>query len=62
MNILLINVHGAILDTPDFCSNLSLKLEKLHHDQPIIVEGDFNLIINMNLYFKKNTKTLTIKR
>lgn len=44
------------------CSNLSLKLEKLHDDQHIIVEGDFNIIINMNLDFKKKTKTLTIKR
>lgn len=45
------------------CSNLSLKLEKLHDDQHIIVEGDFNIIINMNQDLKKkNTKTLTIKR
>lgn len=56
MNILLINVYGSILDTPDFCSNLSLKPEKIQDDQHIIVEGDFNLIINMNLDLKKIQK------
>lgn len=46
-------VYGSILDTPDFCNNLSLKPEKIQDDQHIIVEGDFNLIIDMNLDSKK---------
>lgn len=44
------------------CSNLSLKLEKLHDDQHIIVEGDFNIIINMNLDLKKKYKNLNNKK
>lgn len=32
INILLINVYGPNLDTPNFYSNLSLKLEELHDD------------------------------
>lgn len=60
MNILLIIVYGSILDTPDFCNNLSLKPEKIQDDQHIIVEGDYNKYEPR--FKKKNTKTLTIKR
>lgn len=61
INILLINIYGPNLDTPDFYSNLSLKLEELHDDQHIILGGDFNLIMNMELD-SKNYKNLNNKK
>lgn len=61
INILLINVYGPNLDTPDVYINLSLKLEELHDYQHIILGGDFNLIMNMNLD-SKNYKNLNDKK
>lgn len=61
INILLINVYGPNLDTPDVYINLSLKLEELHDYQHIILGGDFNLIMNMNLD-SKNYKNLNKKK
>lgn len=61
INILLINVYGPNLDTPDVYINLSLKLEELHDYQHIILAGDFNLIMNMNLD-SKNYKNLNDKK
>lgn len=60
INILLINL-GPNLDTPDFYSNLSLKLEELPNDQHIILGGEFNLIMNMELD-SKNYKNLNNKK
>lgn len=46
MNLLLVNIYGPNLDTPNFYSKIKEKIDSCLNTQHIIMGGDFNLVMN----------------
>lgn len=46
MNLLLVNIYGPNLDTPNFYSEIIDKIDSCLNTQHIIMGGDFNLVMN----------------